>query len=129
MTPMRHTKMVATIGPSSSAPATIDTLIASGVDIFRLNFSHGTHEQHAAVIAELRDIAQHKGKPLALLQDLSGPKVRLGMFAAPSMMLKRDTGATIVSFKNPNCLSQISSMPPKIAVKTTAMATMPGARN
>ena len=59
------------------------------MNVARLNFSHGTHEQHAQVIADLRDISKRMGRPLALLQDLSGPKVRLGDFKEASFLLKR----------------------------------------
>ena len=78
MTAMRHTKIVATIGPSSGAPAVIDALIASGVDVFRLNFSHGTHESHRAAFTAIRDAAARAGRHIAILQDLSGPKIRTG---------------------------------------------------
>ena len=85
---MNRTKIVATVGPASRTPEVLRNLIDAGVDVFRLNFSHGTHETHAEVIANLRDLSHRLGKPLALLQDLSGPKVRLGDFPAP-VMLKR----------------------------------------
>ena len=75
---MRRTKIVATLGPSSSAPQTIDALIASGVDVFRLNFSHGTHQTHAAAFREVRAAAARAGRHVAILQDLSGPKIRTG---------------------------------------------------
>ncbi len=78
MTPMRHTKIVATIGPSSSAPEVIDRLIASGVDVFRLNFSHGTHDSHRAAFAAIRAAAARAGRQIAIMQDLSGPKIRTG---------------------------------------------------
>ncbi len=75
---MRHTKIIATLGPASDAPATLDALIAAGADIVRLNFSHGTHPEHAARFARVRDAARRAGKPVAVLQDLSGPKIRTG---------------------------------------------------
>jgi pyruvate kinase len=76
---MRHTNIVATIGPATSGEAAINDLIAAGVDIFRLNFSHGTHAGHAAVIARIREAAVRQGHSVALLQDLSGPKIRTGL--------------------------------------------------
>jgi pyruvate kinase len=76
MTPMRHTKIVATVGPSSSAPEIVDRLIASGVDVFRLNFSHGTHDSHRAAFATIRAAAARAGRQIAIMQDLSGPKIR-----------------------------------------------------
>ncbi len=74
----RHTKIIATLGPASSDPATLDALIAAGVDVFRLNFSHGTHDAHAAVFRRVRDAASRAKRHVAILQDLSGPKIRTG---------------------------------------------------
>ena len=73
---MRHTKIIATLGPASSAPATLDALIAAGVDVFRLNFSHGTHDTHAETFRAVRAASDRAGKQIAILQDLSGPKIR-----------------------------------------------------
>lgn len=75
---MRRTKIVATIGPSTSSPEMMTRLLEAGVDVARLNFSHGTHADHAKNIAALREIAQKLDRPLALLQDLQGPKIRTG---------------------------------------------------
>ena len=71
---MRLTKIIATIGPASSAESAIDALIAAGTDVFRLNFSHGTHEEHGATITRIRAAAARAGRHVAILQDLSGPK-------------------------------------------------------
>lgn len=76
---MRRTKIIATIGPASSNPSTIAQLLDAGMDVARLNFSHGTHEYHAENIAMLRDIARQHQRPLAILQDLQGPKIRTGI--------------------------------------------------
>jgi pyruvate kinase len=75
---MRRTKIVATIGPASRAPAVLERLVLAGVNVLRLNFSHGTHDQHLEVIRTARDVAARHHRPLALLQDLSGPKIRTG---------------------------------------------------
>ena len=75
---MRRTKIVATIGPSCREPKTLERLVEAGVDVFRLNFSHGDHAQHLEVIESAREIAARRGHPIALLQDLSGPKIRTG---------------------------------------------------
>jgi pyruvate kinase len=75
---MRHTRIVATVGPACDAPDTLARLIDAGVDVFRLNFSHGTHETHAATIARIRDSASRADRRVAILQDLSGPKIRTG---------------------------------------------------
>lgn len=86
---MRKTKIVCTIGPASSSSRVQEGLLKAGMDVARLNFSHGTHAQHAEVIASLRSLAAKREKPLALLQDLSGPKIRLGTIACETVALKR----------------------------------------
>ena len=75
---MAHTKIVATVGPATSAPAMIARLVAAGVDVFRLNMSHGDHAGHARVIAAIRDVSARAARPLGILCDLSGPKIRVG---------------------------------------------------
>lgn len=75
---MRHTKIIATVGPSSDSDDTIRALIAAGVDVFRLNFSHGTHDTHGAAIARIRVAAEQAARHVAVMQDLSGPKIRTG---------------------------------------------------
>jgi pyruvate kinase len=76
----RRTKIVCTIGPASSSVAELDRLAAAGMDVARLNFSHGTHAEHAEVIQRLRDGEARWGRPVAIIQDLQGPKIRLGTF-------------------------------------------------
>lgn len=78
---MRHTKIVATVGPAANSEAALRDLIAAGVDVFRLNFSHGTQEGHGAVIARIRKAADDVKQCIAILQDLSGPKIRTGALA------------------------------------------------
>jgi pyruvate kinase len=75
---MRRTKIIATLGPASASDTVIRDLVTSGVDVFRLNFSHGTHAAHAASIEKVRAAARETGRVVALLQDLSGPKIRTG---------------------------------------------------
>src|SRR5437764_10328059 len=75
---MRHTKIIATVGPASDADDILDALIAAGTDIFRLNFSHGTHETQAASFKRVRAAADRARREVAILQDLSGPKIRSG---------------------------------------------------
>jgi len=77
---MRRTKIVCTIGPASSSPEQLDRLVGAGMDVARLNFSHGTHAEHAASIRHIRFGDERWGRPIAILQDLQGPKVRLGTF-------------------------------------------------
>src|SRR5687768_12303557 len=78
---VRRTKIVATLGPASDREAVIDELIAAGVDLFRLNFSHGTHESHGAAVRRIRAAAEQQGRSVAVLQDLAGPKIRTGTLA------------------------------------------------
>ena len=73
-----RTKIVATIGPASRSPAVLRSLIDAGVDVFRLNFSHGTHDEHSAVLTDIRAVSREMGQHVAVLQDLCGPKMRLG---------------------------------------------------
>jgi pyruvate kinase len=75
---MRHTKIIATVGPASDSEATLDALIEAGTDIFRLNFSHGTHDSHAAIFSRIRAAAVRATREVAILQDLGGPKIRTG---------------------------------------------------
>ncbi len=77
----RSAKIVATLGPSSSTPEQIRALFDAGVDVFRLNFSHGTHQDHHARFEAIRRIEQATGRPIGILADLQGPKLRLGTFA------------------------------------------------
>jgi pyruvate kinase len=84
----RRTKIVATIGPASSAPEELKGLIESGMDVVRLNFSHGDRGMHAAVLTRVRALAERLGVPLAVLQDLAGPKVRVGPIAGGSITLE-----------------------------------------
>jgi pyruvate kinase len=72
------TKIVATVGPASRDPATLNDLVAAGVDLFRLNFSHGTTDEHTLALNAIRAIGKANGCPVGVLQDLSGPKIRLG---------------------------------------------------
>src|SRR5262245_46229386 len=76
--PPVRTKIVATIGPASRTPAVLRRLIEAGVGVLRLNFSHGTHEEHSAVLADIRALSRETGRHVAVLQDLCGPKMRLG---------------------------------------------------
>src|SRR5262245_57810513 len=73
-----RTKIVATIGPASRKPDVLRKLIETGVNVFRLNFSHGTHDEHSAVLADIRALSRNLGRHVAILQDLCGPKMRLG---------------------------------------------------
>src|SRR5216684_3202522 len=75
---MRRTKIIATLGPASSGEEIIYRLLTSGVDVFRLNFSHGTHEEHERVIRTVRDTAMNIGRYVPIIGDIQGPKIRIG---------------------------------------------------
>ena len=79
---LRNVKIVATLGPASSDYETIRALFEAGADVFRLNMSHGTHAEQAARHAIIRKIEADTGRPIAILADLQGPKLRVGTFAA-----------------------------------------------
>ena len=78
-----RTKIVCTLGPSTSTDDAIRGLIEAGMNVARVNFSHGTHEQHAATIAMVRHLADESGKPVAILGDLQGPRIRIGDLDKP----------------------------------------------
>lgn len=84
-----YTKIVATIGPSSSDYKTIKALFKAGVDVFRLNFSHGTHQDHAERHAIIRQVEEEMGRPIGILADMQGPKLRIGTFVDGKEKLKR----------------------------------------
>jgi pyruvate kinase len=84
----RQTRIVATLGPASSDPERIRELIVAGVDVFRVNFSHGEHETHAEAIRRVRAAEAEFGRPVAVLADLQGPKLRLGRFGAGQVALE-----------------------------------------
>ena len=74
----RRAKIVATVGPASAAPEMLKALFLGGVDTFRMNFSHGTHDDHAKVYRAIRSLEKETGRPIGILQDLQGPKIRVG---------------------------------------------------
>ena len=81
------TKIVCTLGPSSSTVDVIEKMIRAGMDVVRLNFSHSTHEEHRAAMKAVREAAERAGEPIAILQDLQGPKIRTGKLASPEVRL------------------------------------------
>jgi pyruvate kinase len=91
----RHSKIVCTIGPASRSSRMVDRLLRAGMDVARLNFSHGSHANHAESIAMLRAAAAHMHKPIAILADLQGPKVRTGPLAGSAPVMLR-TGQRFV---------------------------------
>ncbi|MBD1861248.1 MULTISPECIES: pyruvate kinase [Trichocoleus] len=105
----RRTKIVATIGPATSSPEVLRALIEAGATTLRLNFSHGTHEDHQRSIRLIRQISFELNQPVGILQDLQGPKIRLGRFEDGSITLKRGDRFTLTSHAVPGT-HEISSV-------------------
>ena len=84
----RRTKIVATLGPACSTPEVIERLFRAGADVFRLNFSHGTHADHAERIAIIRALEEKVGRPIGILADVQGPKLRVGRFQGGRVQLQ-----------------------------------------
>jgi pyruvate kinase len=93
----RRTKIVCTIGPASSSEDVLRALIGAGMNVARLNFSHGTHDEHARVIERVHRISSTLGAPVAILQDLAGPKVRVGTFGADAVELVEGNTFTLTT--------------------------------
>ena len=87
--PQRQTKILATLGPASHTKEQITALFDAGANLFRVNFSHGAHEDHAALIKTIREIESEKNRPIGIVADLQGPKLRIGTFKDGSIMAER----------------------------------------
>lgn len=96
---MKKTKIIATIGPASNSKDTVRKLIESGVNVFRLNFSHGTKKEKVATVKMVREAEKESGRTIAILQDLQGPKIRVGTLPEESVYLKPGTVATLTILK------------------------------
>ncbi len=98
----RFAKIVATIGPASDSEDILREMILAGLDVVRLNFSHGTQEDHAQRIALIRKLRIETGKPITILQDLQGPKLRIGALATGTLELKAGQIVALSSYNEPN---------------------------
>jgi len=105
----RRTRIVATVGPASAGVDVLGRLVHAGVDVFRLNFSHGTHDAHAAAFANIRAVAAHAGRHIAVLADLCGPKIRVGRFEGGGITLA--PGEEIVVTVRPGILGAPGLVP------------------
>lgn len=110
----RKAKIAATIGPSSSTPEKIDSLLRAGVDVFRLNFSHGSHEDHAQRIQIIRSLEQKYNVPTTILIDLQGPKLRIGTFGEGYVFLKPDDIFTLDLIAQPGDSHRVNLPHPEI---------------
>ena len=93
----RRTKIVATIGPASRDPAVLEALVRAGVNVFRLNLSHGDHADHRANFDTIQAVSASVGEPVAVLADLCGPKIRVGRFAGGRMTLEKGQKVTVTT--------------------------------
>ncbi len=84
----KHTKIVATIGPSCDQPEMLLAMIKAGMNVARLNFSHGTHESHAELVKKIREVEKVSGEPIAIIQDLRGTKIRIGVLPETGVLIK-----------------------------------------
>ncbi len=105
---MPKTKIVCTIGPASRSPETLAELVAAGMSVARLNFSHGSHAEHAAAIFDLRRLSAALGRPVAILQDLAGPKIRVGRVAGGTVVLESGSPFTLTSRRVPGDAREVS---------------------
>lgn len=120
---MRRTKIVATIGPATESAERLRELVAAGATTFRLNFSHGDHSEHAARIATIRQVSAELGIELGILQDLQGPKIRLGRFADGPITLAKGDQFTLTS-RNVACNQKIAT----VTYASLADEVVPGSR-
>lgn len=107
---MRRAKIVCTLGPASSTPEMIDKLVTAGMDCARLNFSHGSHDTHAEAARMVREAGQKAGRPLALLADLCGPKMRVGRFVAGKVQLEEGQRFTLTTRDVPGTKDIVSQI-------------------
>ena len=110
----RQTKILATLGPASNTKEQIQKLFDSGVDVFRLNFSHGEHKDHAALVKIIREIESKQNRPIGILADMQGPKLRIGTFKEGSVELKRGDKIRFDSDPAPGDESRVHMPHPEI---------------
>src|SRR5262245_27771824 len=94
---MRRTKIVCTIGPASDSEEMISRLVTAGMNVARLNFSHGTHDYHRALIRRIKRVRKALKRPVAILQDLQGPKIRVGVIKGRFVQLKPEQEYVLTS--------------------------------
>ncbi|MGZ3276058.1 MAG: pyruvate kinase, partial [Caulobacteraceae bacterium] len=120
----RRTRIVATLGPASRTPDQVVALALAGADVFRLNFSHGTHDDHAAAYAAVRAASEVVDRPLGVLADLQGPKLRLGQFAGGSIEVKPGHVMTLDLDKTPGDARRVGMPHPEIFAAMTPGALL-----
>jgi pyruvate kinase len=110
----RRTKIIATLGPASSSTEVISRLFQAGADVFRLNFSHGVHDDHAARIAIIRDLEQKFDRPIGILADVQGPKLRVGRFGGGRVQLQTGQPFTLDLNPTPGDVRRVNLPHPEI---------------
>jgi pyruvate kinase len=103
----RQTKIVATIGPASGTDDMLERLFQAGADVFRFNFSHGTHEEHAAQLKRVRALEERVNRPIGVLADLQGPKLRVGRFANAKVSLETGKSFRLDLSDEPGCVGRV----------------------
>jgi len=108
---MKHPKIVATIGPSSQSKTTLEQMIAAGLNVARLNFSHGSYKDHAVLVSTIREASTIAGHPVAVLQDLQGPRIRVGEVPEQGIVITKGDRVVLISQKEFNAYGQTEYIP------------------
>jgi|TARA_R110001583_G_scaffold91955_3_gene234161 pyruvate kinase len=119
----RKAKIIATLGPASSSPDILEKIVQAGVDVFRLNFSHGEHAEHQARFETIREVEAKLGRPIGVLMDLQGPKIRVGTFADEKIELEAGVAFRFDMDKTPGDQTRVSLPHPEVFA-----ALQPGAK-
>jgi pyruvate kinase len=120
----RRTKIIATIGPASSSPEMLSALFQAGADVFRLNFSHGSHENHARSIEMIRAVEKKYGRPVGILADVQGPKLRVGQFQSGRVQLQAGQSFTLDMNPAPGDTRRVCLPHPEIMAAADIGATL-----
>ena len=120
----RRTKIIATLGPASSTPEVLSRLFHAGADVFRLNFSHGTHEDHATRIAQIRALEEKTGRPIGILADVQGPKLRVGTFGGGRVHLQTGQSFRLDLNATPGDARRVNLPHPEIIFAATIGSTL-----
>jgi pyruvate kinase len=120
----RRTKIIATLGPASSTPEVLTRLFQAGADVFRLNFSHGVHDDHAARIAMIRDLETQFEHPIGILADVQGPKLRVGQFSGGRVQLQTGQSFTLDLNPTPGNARRVNLPHPEILAAASIGTTL-----
>ena len=120
----RRTKIIATLGPASSSPEVLARLFQAGADVFRLNFSHGTHEDHAARFAMIRELEERFDRPIGILADVQGPKLRVGRFGGGRVHLQTGQAFRLDLNPTPGNANRVNLPHPEIISAASIGATL-----